>query len=114
MNLHLSYHATKEFEMTVTRDQVLSRLRAHQAELERSGIRSIAVFGSVARGDNTARSDVDLMGDFDSNAGLTLFDMVGIERRLEEILQAPVDLSDRRMLKLQVKLRADREAILAF
>jgi uncharacterized protein len=94
--------------------QVLSRLRAHRLELERAGIVRLAVFGSVARGENDAASDVDLMGDFDRTRRLTLLDMAGLENRLSEIVGGPVELADRKMLKDSVKARAEGEAILAF
>lgn len=74
----------------------------------------LAIFGSVARGENTAQSDIDLMGDFDPTKRLNLFDMVGLELRLTEIVGSRVELFDRKMLKLPVKLRAEREAVLAF
>ena len=74
----------------------------------------LAVFGSVARGEATERSDVDLMGDFDRSRHLTLFDLAGLEVRLAEIVGEPVDLADRRMLREAVRTRAEREAVLAF
>jgi uncharacterized protein len=74
----------------------------------------LSLFGSIPRGEATAQSDVDLMGEFDRERGLTLFDMAGLEVRLAEILETRVDLSDRHMLKEPVRLRAEREAVLAF
>jgi predicted nucleotidyltransferase len=100
--------------MHMNREQVLACLRAHQQELEDAGIVRLAIFGSVGRGESTAQSDVDLMGDFDHAKRLNLFDVVGLESRLTEILGTRVDLSDRKMLKPPVKLRAEREAVLAF
>lgn len=96
------------------REEVLTRLRAHQQELEQAGIVHLAIFGSVARDESTADSDVDLMGDFDRAKRLNIFDMVGLESRLSEIVGTRVELSDRKMLKQPVKLRAEREAVLAF
>lgn len=93
---------------------VIAKLREHEAELKDAGIVRLSVFGSVARGEATAQSDVDLMGDFDRAKRLTLFDMAGLELRLGQILEARVDLSDRRMLKEPVRVRAEREAVLAF
>jgi predicted nucleotidyltransferase len=98
----------------MSRDQVLSRIREHQQELQLAGLVRLAVFGSVARGDNTAASDVDLMGDFDRSKRLSLLNMVGLESRLSEIIGTRVELSDRKMLKEPVKLRAERDAIVAF
>jgi predicted nucleotidyltransferase/predicted HTH domain antitoxin len=98
----------------IDRSTVIAKLREHESELKAAGIVRLSLFGSVARGEATAQSDVDLMGDFDRARGLTLFDMAGLEVRLGEILETRVDLSDRRMLKEPVRLRAEREAVLAF
>jgi len=100
--------------MTMNREQVLTRLRAHRQELEGAGVLRLAIFGSVAREESNAQSDVDLMADFDRSRRLTLLDMAGIEARLSEIVGTHVDLADRKMLKEPVKLRAEREAVLAF
>jgi hypothetical protein len=100
--------------MNLNKDQVLTRLRSRREELTRAGIVRLAIFGSVARGENTAQSDIDLMGDFDPSKRLNLFDMVGLESRLTEIVGGRVELFDRKALKLPVKLRAEREAVRAF
>jgi len=93
---------------------VIAKLREHEPELKAAGIVRLSLFGSIARGDATMQSDIDLMGDFDGARGLTLFDMAGLEMRLGEILETRVDLSDRHMLKEPVRLRAEREAVVAF
>jgi predicted nucleotidyltransferase len=98
----------------VDKSIIIKKLREHEAELKAAGIVRLSVFGSVARGDATAQSDVDLMGDFDRAKNLTVFDMAGLEVRLADILGTPVDLADRRMLKAPVRAKAEREAVLAF
>jgi predicted nucleotidyltransferase len=98
----------------MSRDEVISRLRAHESELKSVGIVRLCLFGSVARGEGSRESDVDLMGDFDRATGLTLFDVAGLELRLADILGARVDLADRRMLKEPVRARAGQDAVLAF
>jgi len=96
----------------MNKEQVLAKLREHEPELKASGIVSLALFGSVARGERG--NDVDLMADFDAAKSLTLFDMVRLERRLAEIDGMPVDLASTKMLKERVKRRASRESVLAF
>jgi predicted nucleotidyltransferase len=49
------------------------------------------VFGSVARGEATAQSDVDLLVEFEK--GRTLLDLAGLHRELEEALGRPVDVT---------------------
>ncbi len=73
----------------------LELLRSHRAEIlrlaERRGISGIRVFGSVARGDATSESDIDLLVDFDkSHRGLDLF---AFARELQELLGHPVDVA---------------------
>jgi predicted nucleotidyltransferase len=56
----------------------------------RHGARNLRVFGSVARGDDRAHSDVDLLVDMDSDR--SLLDLVGLGQDLEELLQRRVDV----------------------
>jgi predicted nucleotidyltransferase len=58
---------------------IIEKLREHEVELKAAGIVVLSVFGSVARGDATAQSDVDLMGDFDQDKDLSVFDLAGLK-----------------------------------
>jgi predicted nucleotidyltransferase len=93
---------------------VLSKLRLHEPELRAAGIVHLRLFGSVARGDATDQSDVDLMADLDRSKRLTLVGMVHLENRLSDLLGVKVDLSAADSMKDPVRKRALREAILAF
>jgi len=73
-------------------EQVIQALRAHEQELQEAGIRKLSLFGSVARGDATPDSDVDLLAELDPQARIGLFRLVALERRLSEVLGRPVDL----------------------
>jgi predicted nucleotidyltransferase len=96
------------------KEQIVSKLREHEPELRSAGIVHLLVFGSIARGEASPHSDVDLMGDFDRSKKLALLDQSSLELFLSEILRAPVDLSDRKMLKGPIRTRAEREAVRAF
>jgi predicted nucleotidyltransferase len=82
-----------EEDRPVNKDEVINTLRAHETELKAAGIVRIAVFGSVARGDNSPGSDVDLLADFDTTRHYTLLTMGRLETRLADLLGAKVDLS---------------------
>lgn len=98
----------------MTRDEVIFKLKAHEGELRAAGILRLAVFGSVARGDNSAESDVDLLAEFDKSRRYTLLTLGRLESRLAELLGAKVDLSAPEWLKDSVSDRARREAVNAF
>ncbi len=93
---------------------VLAKLRACESELRASGITRLSLFGSVARGDASSASDVDLMAEFDPEKRFSLLDMVRLENRLADILGVTVDLAPARMMKDRIRERVNREAVLAF
>ncbi|HVV44068.1 MAG TPA: nucleotidyltransferase family protein [Bryobacteraceae bacterium] len=98
----------------MTKEDVIKRLRAHEAELRSAGITRLSIFGSVARGDNSPESDVDLLAEFDKTRRYTLLTMGSLESRLAELLETPVDLSSPEWLKESVKSQALQESVLAF
>ncbi len=61
-----------------------------QAAVRRHKARSVAVFGSVARGDEHANSDVDFLVDFEP--GSSLFDLLRLRDELEALLGEHVDV----------------------
>ena len=86
----------------MTREEVLRRLSSHQAELEGFGVRSLDLFGSVARGDSGPGRGVDLLVEFDRPVGL--FHFFRLQRRLEAILGRPVDLVMKDAIKRQPRI----------
>lgn len=60
--------------------------------LEQAEVKKAALFGSYVRGDETAKSDIDIL--IELPRGKTLFDLVGIKQDLEEIFQKKVDIVD--------------------
>ena len=59
-------------------------LAGHKAELKAQGVKSLAVFGSVARGESEPDSDLDLLVEFDRAIGL--FHFIHVKDRLKDIL----------------------------
>ena len=95
-------------------EDVIATLRAHQAELHRAGIRHLSLFGSVARGDATAESDVDLAAEFNPATRMDLFRLTALERRIAEILGRRVDLLPEPVEKPRLRANIDRDRRLAF
>lgn len=73
----------------------LATLRAHRAQIiaisQKYGAFNVRVFGSVARGDANAGSDIDLLVNF--QPGFTLLKLSGLVRSLRELLNYPVEVA---------------------
>jgi hypothetical protein len=96
------------------RDQVIATLRAHEPELRAAGLLRLALFGSVARNEAKAGSDIDLLAAFDSARQFSLLDVIGIENKLADLLGQPVDLVEEGTLKVRVEETVGREIVRAF
>jgi predicted nucleotidyltransferase len=92
----------------------LATLRRYEAALRARGIRHVAVFGSVARGDNRPDSDLDIMIDVDPEVSMTVFDYMGLKEFIAGLFDSPVDVVSRDGLKPHVHPVATADAIYAF
>ncbi|MCL2649533.1 MAG: nucleotidyltransferase family protein [Candidatus Azobacteroides sp.] len=72
------------------------------------------VFGSYARGEETRRSDIDIMVRFDRDARISLFDYVGIMNELEDLFHKKVDLVEEGQLRRWVQESVERDKILVY
>jgi predicted nucleotidyltransferase len=93
---------------------VIERLRRSQPELRSAGVVHLRLFGSVARGEDSLTSDIDLMADLDPAQKRTLLTMTRLQNMLSDLLGAPVDLSIAANMRSSIRERAQREAVLAF
>jgi predicted nucleotidyltransferase len=81
-----------------TLGQVLAGHRLEvRAIAQRYGLTNVRVFGSVARGEETPQSDIDLL--VDVAAGVGLVGLARCQRDLEKLLDARVDLVPASSLK---------------
>lgn len=91
------------------------RLRRHRRALidiaARRGARNVRVFGSVARGDDTDTSDIDLLVDLDVGVGVGVVSLAGLTRELAELLGVDVDVVPSAALKHAIRDEVLSEAI---
>lgn len=93
----------------MNRQTVLNKLKDHRPILEKMGVRSLALFGSLARDEAHAQSDVDLLVEF--NSPLTYDQYIQTKFYLEDLLGCPVDLAIPDTLKPRARPQVMKEAI---
>lgn len=92
-------------------DGMEARLRDLKPELKRRyGVRRIGVFGSVARGEEDADSDVDVLVELEEPIG---WELVDLQDRLEEVLGRRVDLVTVGALRAEMSTAVMREVVFA-
>ena len=93
---------------------VKQRLAAEEPRLRSLGVRHLAVFGSVARGDDRPDSDVDLAVEIEAGRPFSLIRMEETRLSLEDALGRPVDLGEIESFRPTVRAAFDRESIRIF
>lgn len=94
----------------MNREKALSLLAEHKPQLQRQfGVRSLALFGSTARGTAVDGSDVDVLISFD--APTTSQQYFGAQFYLEDVLKCPVDLVTDKALRKELRPFIERDAV---
>ena len=99
----------KLYNEIMERELVMQILHQNQTEINSYGVKSLALFGSVARGEAQPDSDVDLLVEFNRPVGL--FGLIALQQRLEELLGCMVDLGTPDGLKEQIRAHVMEECV---
>lgn len=93
-------------------EEIRKMIRAHERELrEQFGVRGLAIFGSYSRGEQTERSDLDLLVEFEKP--VSLLSLVSLENRLADITGIKVDLVPQEDIRPELRDEILAEAIAA-
>jgi uncharacterized protein len=98
----------------MNRNEIIRRLRRDTDALRAMGAMSLYLFGSAARNETTAESDLDLFIDYDADARFSLLDLVGIKQFLEEAMSMEVDVTTRDSLHPMLRDDIERSALRVF
>ena len=97
----------------INRTEAMRRLKEHEAELRGLGVQRLFMFGSVARGEEHASSDVDLF--FDHEKGkLGLFGLMEIKERASVILGCHADIMTRSSIHRLLRAKIEQSAVIVF
>jgi len=91
------------------REEAIKQLRDNWGRISSFGVRSLALFGSLARDEAGSDSDADVLVKFRGPA--TLDSYMDLKMFLEELLGCPVDLVTRKAIKPRMRTYVEEEAI---
>ncbi|MBT1698225.1 nucleotidyltransferase family protein [Fulvivirgaceae bacterium PWU4] len=81
----------------LTKEEILKRLREHKTELQRKfPLKSLALFGSYARNEQTDTSDIDVLVEFSEPVGFEFIDLI---EELERLFNHKIDLVSKKGVK---------------
>ena len=95
------------------REEIIAQLRRHEADLKRLGVEHLYLFGSIARGDATADSDIDLFFDYEKGK-LGLFELMDVKAFASSILGHTTDIMTRDSLHKTLRRTIEATALRVF
>jgi uncharacterized protein len=95
------------------RDEAITTLKRHEAELRQLGVEHLYLFGSTARGEAAEDSDVDLFFDYERGK-LGLFELMDVKERASAILGRKADIMTRDSLHKVLRRRIEASALQVF
>lgn len=95
------------------RDEAVKLLRQHESELRRLGVLGLYLFGSTARDEADASSDVDLFVDH-ARGELGLYQLMDIKELARTVLRRPADVMTRSSLHPALRAEIEASAIRVF
>ena len=96
----------------MNREEVLEILRTHQQELKDLGVKSLELFGSVARNKATSNSDVDLLAELSES--MSLFQFIKAKLYIQDLLNCQVDLGTKDALREHLRQTVIEESVYVF
>lgn len=97
----------------VDRTEAIARLKAHQAELRRLDVQHLYLFGSTARNEAGADSDVDLFFDY-PRGKFGLYELMDVKEAAARILGRKADIMTRDSIHKALRTRIEAEAVPVF
>jgi len=98
----------------MNRSEAINKLKSCAEAIKERGATSLYLFGSAARDEARADSDLDLFIDYDPRKKFSLVDLVGIKHILEDSLGVTVDVTMRDSLHPKLRQDIERSALRMF
>jgi uncharacterized protein len=96
------------------KDTIIARLKRHKVQLRKMGLVQVSLFGSTARGAQSADSDVDLAVTLDETAGIDLFRFAAMSEQVARLIGTRVDLVVEPARNARMQAQIDRDRLRVF
>jgi len=110
----MASHGRSWYDRRMQRQQAIDRLKRGQAALRARGVCSLAIFGSTARNEARADSDVDVLVELDDQRRFSLIDLSEIKFMIGDIVGGRADLAVRERLRPGYRASIERDAAAVF
>jgi uncharacterized protein len=107
----LGFRAVWDYIPAMTIDEVRRLLEPDQGALRARGVTALYVFGSIARNQAAATSDVDLIVEYDPKSSFNLIDLAAVRRQLSARFDVEVDVVTRNGIHRRIRDRVLGEAV---
>jgi uncharacterized protein len=94
----------------MTRDEILKKLEENRETIKGFGVRRLGIFGSYARGEQTEKSDMDFLVEFERPTFKNYF---GLKFFLEKLFDCKVDLAFNDTIKPRIRTGILEETVYA-
>ncbi len=101
------------YNVTMERDEAISRLQQHEADLRRLGVEHLYMFGSRARDEATNDSDVDLFFDYQKGK-LGVYELMDMKEYAASVLGRETDIMTRDSLHKALRQAIEATAVRVF
>jgi uncharacterized protein len=95
----------------MSRHEIVRRIRSRAAAIRAEGATALYLFGSVARDQAVATSDIDVFVDYEPNSGFSLLNLSGIRLIIMDEIGREVDITTSSSLHPRLKDRILAEAV---
>ncbi|NJN79750.1 MAG: nucleotidyltransferase family protein [Anaerolineales bacterium] len=93
----------------MTRNDLISLIQKNRTQLTKLGVKSLSIFGSVARGEERPDSDIDILVEFEPSATFDRY--MDTKFYLEDLLRRQVDLAVAQSIKPRLKKNITQDLI---
>jgi len=82
----------------MTREEIVAAIRKNAEAIRAEGVTKLAIFGSRARGDNRADSDIDVLIEVEPDVSFSILDLIGVEHIIQDATGLPAQATMRRSM----------------